>query len=116
MEIIIGITGATTVAGLLVALFKLGVPAASAALIAVMAFIAGQLAAVLVTAAGGGVQFTQQGMATVVVTGILAAAAAAGISRTDQKAEEKRTGPDVQANREVVAELGAKAEKEAIKP
>lgn len=115
MEIIIGISGATTAASLLVALFKLGVPSASSALIALVAFLAGQASAVLVTAAQGGLALQQTVIASMVLTGIMAAAAAAGISRTDQSAEAKRTGTDVQAQREVAADLGAKQEKEAAK-
>lgn len=113
MEVIIGISGATTAASLLVALFKLGVPSASSALIALVAFLAGQASAVLVTAAQGGLAVRQTVIASVLLTGIMAAAAAAGISRTDNAAEAKRTGADVQAQRETVAELGAKAEKES---
>lgn len=93
MEIIIGISGATTAASLLVSLFKLGVPSASSAMIAGIAFLAGQLSAVLVTAAQGGLALRQQVVATVLLTGIMAAAAAAGISRTDQSAEKNRTNP-----------------------
>lgn len=111
MEIIIGISGAATICGLLVALFKLGVPSASAALIALVAVLAGQASSVLVTAAGDGLAVNQKVISTIIITGIMAAAAAAGISRTDNTAEAKRTGSDVQANREVVAELGAKAER-----
>lgn len=111
MEIIVGITGATTVASLLVALFKLGVPSASSAFIAAMAFVAGQLSAVLVTMASTGLAKDQKTIATVLITGVLCAAAAAGISRTDNAAEAKRTGADVQAQRETAAELGAKEEK-----
>jgi ABC-type uncharacterized transport system permease subunit len=115
MEVIIGISGATTAASLLVALFKLGVPSASSALIALVAFLAGQASAVLVTAAQGGLATEQKVIASILLTGIMAAAAAAGISRTDNAAEAKRIGADVQANREVIANLGAKAEKEANK-
>jgi len=115
MEVIIGISGATTAASLLVALFKLGVPSASSALIALVAFLAGQASAALVTAAQGGLATDQKVIASILLTGIMAAAAAAGISRTDNAAEAKRTGADVQANREVAADLGAKAEKEANK-
>lgn len=96
---------------MLVALFKLGVPSASSALIALVAVLAGQLSAVLVTAAQGGLAVQQTVIASIVLTGIMASAAAAGISRTDNTAEAKRTGPDVQAQRETVAELGAKEER-----
>lgn len=93
MEIIVGISGATTAASLLVSLFKLGVPSASSAMIAAIAFLAGQAAAVLVAAAQGGLAVNQMAIATVILTGIMAAAAAAGISRTDQSAEKGRTNP-----------------------
>ena len=93
MEIIIGISGATTAASLLVSLFKLGVPSASSAVIAGIAFISGQASSVLVTAAQGGLGVNQKAIAGIVLTGIMAAAAAAGISRTDQSAEKGRTNP-----------------------
>lgn len=93
MEVIIGISGATTAASLLVSLFKLGVPSASSALIASIAFMAGQLSSVLVTAAQGGLAVNQKAIAGIVLTGILAAASAAGISKTDQSAEKNRTNP-----------------------
>lgn len=93
MEIIIGISGATTAASLLVSLFKLGVPAASSAMIALIAVFAGQIASVLVTAAQGGIAINQKVIAGIVLTGIMSSAAAAGISRTDQSAEKGRTNP-----------------------
>jgi len=96
----------------LVSIFKLGVPSASSALIASIAFLAGQISAVLVTAAQGGLAADQKTIATVALTGILSAAAAAGISRTDNTAEAKRTGSDVQAQRLAVAQEGARTEKE----
>lgn len=111
--ILVGVTGATTVTSYLVALFKMAQPAASSALIVLVAILVGQLCAVAVTAAGEGLSFTQKGVSTVFIMGILATAAAAGVSKTDKSAEEKRIGPDVQAQREIAAELGAKAEKAA---
>jgi hypothetical protein len=48
------------------------------------------------------------------ITGVLSAAASMGIRAVDQAAEAKRTGSDVQAQREVVADLGAKREKETL--
>lgn len=93
MEVVIGISGATTVAGLMVALFKFGVPSAPSKVIAGFAFIAGQLSAILVTMAGAGLHRDQRTFATIVITGILCAAAAAGISRTDNSAEKNRTNP-----------------------
>jgi len=99
MEVIIGISGAATICGLLVALFKLGVPSASSAMIALVAVLAGQFSSVLVTAAGDGLALNQKAIATVIITGIMAAAAAAGVSRTEQSAEAKRTGPDAGVNK-----------------
>lgn len=93
MEIIVGISGATTAASLLVSLFKLGVPSASSAIIAGVAFVAGQCSSILVTAAQGGLAVNQKAVAGIILTGIMAAAAAAGISRTDQSAEKARTNP-----------------------
>lgn len=98
---------------LLVALFKLGVPSASSALIAGVAFLAGQLAAVAVGAASGILTVNQAGIATVFITGVLAAAAAGGIRATDSTADAKRVGTDVQAQRELTTDLGAKQEQEA---
>lgn len=90
MEIIVGISGASTSAMLLVALFKLGFPNASSAVIAGAAFLAGQISSVLVAMASTGISADQKIIATIAITGILASAAAAGISRTDQSAENKR--------------------------
>lgn len=75
---------------LLVALFKLGVPTAPSKAIAGVAFLAGQAASLLVTMASAGMALDQKTIATLVITGIIAAASAAGISRTDQSAEIKR--------------------------
>lgn len=90
MEVIVGISGASTAAMLLTALFKLGVPTAPSKAIAFVALLSGELASVLVTMATTGIYANQQVIGSVVLTGILAAAAAAGISRTDQSAETKR--------------------------
>lgn len=90
MEVIVGISGASTVAMLLTALFKLGFPSASSASIAFIAFVSGQASAALTTMASTGIHLTQQSISTLAITGILSAAAAAGVSRTDQSAEKKR--------------------------
>jgi len=112
MEVIIGISGAATVATLLVAIFKFGVPSAPSKAIAMVAFLCGQLSAVAVQATGEGVVFNQKVIGTMFITGVLSAAASMGIRAVDQAAEAKRTGPEVQAQREVAADLGAKREKE----
>jgi hypothetical protein len=114
MEVIIGISGAATVATLLVAMFKFGVPSAPSKAIAGVAFLSGQVSALAVQAAGDGVAFNQKVIATMFITGVLSAAASMGIRAVDQAAEAKRTGSDVQAQREVVADLGAKREKETL--
>lgn len=90
MEVIVGISGASTVAMLLVSLFKLGMPTAPSKAIAGIAFLAGQLSSILVTMAGTGLATDQKTLATTIISGVLAAAAAAGISRTDQSAENSR--------------------------
>ena len=90
MEVIVGISGASTVAMLLVALFKLGVPTAPSKAIAGTAFLAGQLASVLVTMANGGLAANQKVIGSLIIAGVIASAAAAGVSRTDQSAETKR--------------------------
>lgn len=90
MEVIVGISGASTVAMLLVALFKLGVPTAPSKAIAAVAFLAGQVASLLVTMASTGVAMDQKVIATQIITGIISSASAAGISRTDQSAENSR--------------------------
>lgn len=115
MEVIVGALSATTLAQLMVAIFKFAVPSAPSKLIAAVAFLCGQLSAVVVQAAGIGVSTSQQVLATMFASGILATAAAMGIRAADQSAEAKRTGQDVQVQREVTAELGAVQEKEAEK-
>lgn len=97
----------------LVSLFKMGYPAATPARIVGVALLSGQIGTALVGLAAGGLHLTISSVASYIVFGILATAGAAGLNRTDQSAEAKRIGPDVQANREMVAEVGAKAEKEA---
>lgn len=90
MEVIVGISGASTVAMLLVSLFKLGVPTAPSKAIAGVAFLAGQLASLLVTMASTGLLVDQKVIGSLIITGVIASAAAAGISRTDQSAENSR--------------------------
>lgn len=75
---------------LLVSLFKLGVPTAPSKAIAAIAFLAGQLASLLVTMASTGLQVDQKVIGNLIITGVIASAAAAGISRTDQSAENSR--------------------------
>lgn len=113
MEVIVGALSATTLAQLMVAIFKFAVPSAQSKVIAAIAFLCGQLSAIVVQAAGLGVSTSQKVIATMFASGILATAAAMGIRAADQSAESKRTGTDVQVQREVTAELGAVQEKKA---
>lgn len=90
METIIGIGGASSLTMLLVALFKKGYPSAPSKLIAFVSFLSGQATAVLVAMAGEGLSTNQKVLSVTAITGIMAAAAGAGISRTDQSAENDR--------------------------
>lgn len=114
MEVIIGISGSATVASLLVAIFKFGVPSAPSKAIAGVAFISGQISAIAIQAAGAGLAWNQKVISMVFIAGVLCAASSIGIRALDTAAEAKRVGPDVQAQREVVADLGAKREKENL--
>ena|SRR5688572_8321248 len=105
MEVIVGISGASTVAMLLTALFKLGVPTAPSKAIAGVALLAGELAAILVTMASTGLATDQKTIAVTVITGVLAAAAAAGISRTDQSAENHRVEAGAKEREDVGGQL-----------
>lgn len=116
MEETVGILGATTVATMLVSIFKFAAPSASSKLIAFVAFISGQLSAIAVQGAGAGLSLSQKVIFSVIITGVLATAAAMGIRKADQAAEDKRTGPEVQAQREATAELGAIQEKQTQTP
>lgn len=113
MDVVIGITGAATIASLLVSIFKFGVPSASSKLIAVVAFLCGQLSALGVQAAGDGIVWNQKVVAVMFITGVLGTAAAMGIRAADAKADSQRVGSEIQTLREVDAELGAKQEQEA---
>lgn len=90
METIIGIGGASSLAMLLVALFKKGYPSAPSKLIAFVSLLAGEIAALLVAMASTGLLRDQKMLSTMIITGIISAASAAGISRTDQSAENDR--------------------------
>jgi hypothetical protein len=94
MEVIVGITGAATIASYLVAFYKLGKPDTTSFQLVIVAIAVGQIASVAVAAAGEQLVWSQKGIANIFLGGILASAAAAGLSRTDQSAEAKRTGPD----------------------
>lgn len=92
METIIGASGAAVVAGYLVNFFKLARPGASSGLLIAVAVSAGQFAAALATMVQDGIHLGQKPIGTIILMGILASAAASGLSRTNNSAEAARTG------------------------
>ena len=90
MEMLRDIAAATTLAMLLVAMFKLMFPAATSKVVGVAAIVAGEFAALAMVGIRSEIVFAQGPLFTLIVTGIFAAAAAMGIRATDNKADEKR--------------------------
>lgn len=90
METIINVSSATTLTGLLVIIFKFAYPTASGKLIAAMAFICGQMSALLVAMAAETPMIGRRAIATIIITGILCTAAAMGIHSGDTSADDKR--------------------------
>ena len=89
MDPIVEAGAAAMIAGYLVALYKLAVPTTASWTLVVVAMIAGIASSFLIALAGGMVLDTQNGAQTV-IQGIVAAAVAAGLTRTDASAEEQR--------------------------
>jgi high-affinity Fe2+/Pb2+ permease len=89
MDFAIDTTAAATLCALLVALFKAAAPAAPTPLLIAVALVSG-IAAAFLTALASDVVFTQPTIAQTVISGILAAGAAAGVTRTDAAAERVR--------------------------
>lgn len=89
MDFAIDTTAAATITALLVALFKAAVPDAPTWGLIVAALAAGVLSSFLVAVAGD-VVLTQPVIAQTVISGILAAGAAAGVTRTDAAATALR--------------------------
>jgi hypothetical protein len=92
MEALRDIAGATTVAFLMVAVFKAIYQSASSKMIGSFAVAAGQFAAVAMTGMRGELHFTQITVFSIIVTGIFATASAMGIRYFDGKADANRTG------------------------
>lgn len=88
--VMVGFAGATTVAAYLVAFFKISFPSAPSWQVVSASLLSGILAALLIQMAGDGIRVTQKVIAGVLLVGIGAAAAAAGINRTNQTADKKR--------------------------
>lgn len=80
-------------AGYLVAFAKLGMPNISSALLVIVALAAGIASSALIALAGG-VSLDLQTSANTAIQGIVAAAIAAGLTRTDNAAEAKRPDGD----------------------
>lgn len=89
MNTILETTACSVVTSYLVSLYKLALPSAPSWALVLCALFAGLVSAALVTMAGTE-PITQQTIATTILQGIGAAAIAAGLTRTDQAAEEKR--------------------------
>lgn len=89
MDPIVEAGAAAMIAGYLVAFYKLANPATAAWALVVVALTAGVASAFLIALAGGLVLNTQTGAETA-IQGIVAAAIAAGLTRTDNAAEARR--------------------------
>lgn len=89
MDAIIETGAAATVANILVNLFKLALPGAPSWALVSVAIAAGVLSSGLLTMAGTE-PWSQQVVAQTIIQGIIASAAAAGVSRTNTVAEAKR--------------------------
>jgi hypothetical protein len=98
MNPIVETTSAATLAALGVALFKMAWATAPSWALVVAALLVGVSASFLVSAAGGDV-WTQPAIATTIMQGLLAAATAAGVSRTDERANLVRTNAQTEARR-----------------
>ncbi len=90
METVTSIGSAAVVAGYLVALIKMAWPAAPSSALVGIAIAGGVLASFLVALASG-VVIDVSGAAQYVLEGIAAAAAAAGLTRTDAAGERARS-------------------------
>jgi len=83
-------TGAAAlVCGYLVALFKMAFPNAKTATLVIVAIFSGVLATVLVSVANGST-YDLKDVAQWIIQGVIAAAGAAGLTRTDGRAQEVR--------------------------
>lgn len=89
MDFAIDTTAAATLCALLVALFKAAIPDARTWLLILVALASGIGAAFLVALASD-VVLVRPVVAQTVISGILAAGAAAGVTRTDAAAEARR--------------------------
>lgn len=94
MDPIVEAGAAAMIAGYLVAFAKLAQPNIAAWLLVVTSLAAGISSSFLIALAGGLMLTTQTGAETV-IQGIIAAAIAAGLTRTDNAAEAKRPDGEV---------------------
>jgi hypothetical protein len=103
MNPIVETTSAATLAALGVALFKMAWATAPSWALVTAALLIGVSASFLVSAAGGDV-WTQPVIATTIMQGLFAAAGAAGVSRTDERANIVRTNAQMEARRTGLAD------------
>lgn len=94
MDPIVEAGAAAMIAGYLVALYKHAQPMTSSALLVLVAMVSGIASAFLIAVSAGLVLDAQNGAQTA-IQGIIAAAIAAGLTRTDGAAEAKRPDSDM---------------------
>ena len=83
-------TGAAAlVCGYLVALFKMAAPNSKTATLVIIAIVSGIFATALVSVANGST-YNLKDVAQWIIQGVIAAAGAAGLTRTDGRAQEVR--------------------------
>jgi hypothetical protein len=93
-DVIVTSLSAATLCTVFVTIFKASVPTAKTWAIMIIALLSGQVASFLVNYAGDeNLTLTKQLTARIIITGVLATAAAAGIRTSDQKADEARQPP-----------------------
>lgn len=88
-NIVMETASAIAIASLLTNLFKMAMPDASSAVLVAVSLVVGVLSSLLFSLAGGEV-LTTQSVAVMIIQGIFAAGAAAGIDRTAVAAQAKR--------------------------
>jgi hypothetical protein len=88
-NVIMETASAIAIASLLTNLFKMAMPDASSAVLVAVSLAVGVLSSLLFSLAGGDV-LTTQSVAVMIIQGIFAAGAAAGIDRTAVAAQAKR--------------------------
>jgi hypothetical protein len=99
MDLIVGSAAAALICGYFVAGYKLSFPAAPSWTLMIAALLSGIASAFLIFFGDGGALTTQTAAQTI-TQGIAAAAAAAGLTRTDEAGENKRFDAKQEEDRE----------------